>query len=197
MHLPAERPGRWGGTVAVIHESNEAKAKALKESFFPISNNNERMPEGYQSPQPAFKFKKLTCGQIEKALHRLKPHKAPRPSSIPNVLLKNCAKLLTPQLLPIFNATFELNYHSEKWRLTTTVVLWKPDKTDYSLAKEYRPIALLEMIAKVLASCVASVLQLHTEKEGLLPNTHFGGRPGRNTTDALHMMTAFIKNTWR
>lgn len=77
------------------------------------------------------------------------------------------------------------------------MVLRKPDKPDYTLAKAYWPITLLETIAKVLSSCIASVLQFHTEKKGLLPNTHFGGRPGRTGVDALQLMTSFIKDAWR
>lgn len=104
---------------------------------------------------------------------------------------------LIPHLLPFFNATFDLNYHSKSWRLSTTVVLQKPDKPDYSLAKAYHPIVLLETIAKVLSSCVAVTLQYHTEQEGLLPNTHFGGWLGRTAIDALQMIMSFIKDAWR
>jgi hypothetical protein len=31
----------------------------------------------------------------------------------------------------------------------------------------------------------------------LLPNTHFGGRPGRTTSDSLHLLTDTIKAAWR
>ncbi|KAI4520978.1 hypothetical protein K525DRAFT_158049, partial [Schizophyllum commune Loenen D] len=31
----------------------------------------------------------------------------------------------------------------------------------------------------------------------LLPNMHFGGLPGRCTTDALHFIVNRIKNAWR
>lgn len=35
------------------------------------------------------------------------------------------------------------------------------------------------------------------EKHSLLLSTHFGGRPGRMTTDTLHTLTYNIKDTWR
>ena len=35
------------------------------------------------------------------------------------------------------------------------------------------------------------------ERHNLLPNTHFGGRPGRTTTDSLHILETMIKNAWR
>ncbi|KAJ7856498.1 hypothetical protein B0H14DRAFT_2578832 [Mycena olivaceomarginata] len=35
------------------------------------------------------------------------------------------------------------------------------------------------------------------EKHQLIPNTHMGGRPGRTTTDAIHLLTARIKDEFR
>ena len=35
------------------------------------------------------------------------------------------------------------------------------------------------------------------ETHHLLPATHFGGRPGRSTTDSLHLLEATVKNAWR
>ena len=31
---------------------------------------------------------------------------------------------------------------------------------------------------------------------GLLPATHFGGRPGRTTTNSLHLLTDTVKAVW-
>lgn len=169
----------------------------LKESFFPVPSASECVPDNEEYPELVFKFKLLTEVQIEKAIQRLKPFKALGPSGIPNMLLKKCSCQLVPVMLPLFNATFNLNYYLERWKLSTTVVLRKLEKPDYMLAKAYHPITLLETIVKVLSSCMASVLQFHTAKEGLLPNTHFGRRPGRLAVDALQMMVSFIKDSWR
>jgi hypothetical protein len=35
------------------------------------------------------------------------------------------------------------------------------------------------------------------ERHQLLPNTHFGGRPGRSTSDSLHLLEETIRNAWR
>jgi hypothetical protein len=37
----------------------------------------------------------------------------------------------------------------------------------------------------------------YLERHQLLPATHFGGRPGRSTTDSLHLLEETIKNAWR
>jgi ribonuclease HI len=111
--------------------------------------------------------------------------------------LKECTELLIPFLGPIFRATFTLKAYPTCWKVSTTVVLQKPGKPDYTIPKAYRPIALTDTIAKVLSSCVADTIVYHTERLNLLPSTHFGGRPGRTTTDALQLMIGFIKDQWR
>ena len=50
---------------------------------------------------------------------------------------------------------------------------------------------------KVLAVLIKDHLTYLTEKFHLLPSHHFGGRPGRTTTDAVLLVSHKIKNTWR
>src|SRR5579863_6174974 len=52
-------------------------------------------------------------------------------------------------------------------------------------------------MTKVIAAIVADHLSYLTEKHQLLPAHHFGGRPGRTTTDAIHLLTCKIKDAWR
>jgi Reverse transcriptase (RNA-dependent DNA polymerase) len=77
------------------------------------------------------------------------------------------------------------------------VVLRKPGKPCYDVPKAYRPIALLNMMWKVLTGIIAEHLTFYTEKYHLLPDHYFGGRPGRTTTDALHLLTYRTKDAWR
>ena len=52
-------------------------------------------------------------------------------------------------------------------------------------------------MAKVLTSIVSKNLTTATEQNQLLPETHFGGRPCRSTTDAVHLLIHQIKEAWR
>lgn len=76
-------------------------------------------------------------------------------------------------------------------------MLRKPGKPRYDLPKSYRPIALLNTMWKALAGVIAEQLTYYTEKYHLLPDHHFGGRPGRTTTDAIHLLTYRTKDAWR
>ena len=78
-----------------------------------------------------------------------------------------------------------------------TIVLCKPGKADYGVAKAYCPIGLLETISKLFSILIATDLLFITEKHNLLPHTQFGGRPSCCTTDTMHLVTTKIKDTWR
>ena len=67
----------------------------------------------------------------------------------------------------------------------------------YIVPKAYRPIALLSTMAKVLTSIIAENISSLEESHQLLPKTHFGGRPGWTTTDAIHYLVHKVKSAWR
>jgi Reverse transcriptase (RNA-dependent DNA polymerase) len=119
------------------------------------------------------------------------------PDGIPNIVLTKNAALLTDRLVPIYEAMFEKQLFYKPWKTFTMVVLRKPGKLKYDVAKAYRPIMLLNTMWKVLMAIVADQLMHGTEKYQLLPANHFGGRLGCTTTDAMHLLVHEIKTSWR
>lgn len=81
--------------------------------------------------------------------------------------------------------------------MLTTVVLHKPRKPCYNNPKAYRPIALLNTMSKVLTAIKADLMSFYMETHHLLLMHHFGGRPGRTTTDTIHLLVHKIKDVWR
>ena len=65
------------------------------------------------------------------------------------------------------------------------------------MAKSYQPIGLLNTLRKLFSALVAADLSYLAEKHNLLPPNQFSGRPGRCTTDAMHLIAQKIKDTWR
>jgi hypothetical protein len=49
-------------------------------------------------------------------------------------------------------------------------------------------------MAKVLTVIVMEDILYMVEKESLLPSSHYGGRPGRMTTDAVHALVDKVKS---
>jgi ribonuclease HI len=176
---------------------NGEKAKLFAKVFFPPPPANTSIPPGYEYPAPLPPPAQLTPERIEEQIHRLSPYKAPGPDGVPNVVLQKCEDLIVTHLLYIFRAILELGVYYDPWREFTTVVLRKPGKPNYEMAKAHRPVVLLSTVAKVLTALVAEDMTRLVEHHNLLPKTHFGGRPGRTTTDAIHLMVDRIKEAWR
>ena len=63
-------------------------------------------------------------------------------------------------------------------------VILKPKRADYSLAKNFRPISLLECLGKLLEKVMAKIIYGDMTKHSLVPTTQFGGRNASSTLDA-------------
>ena len=153
----------------------------LVKLMFPARPADCEVPqEDYTDQLPA--PPEITKDQIRHHITSLCPHKAPGADEIPNIVLKKSAELITPHLLQIFRAVLNLHVYPSQWKDIITCVLRKPGKPRYNVPKAYRPIALVNTIAKLLSSIVAEDISHLVETHQLLPTTHFGGRPGRSTT---------------
>ena len=185
------------GDEEATASNNPEKSKALAKSFFPTKPDDPGIAEDYQYPGACCKVSQITGEQITSQIKKLKPFKAPGPDGIPNIVLIKCTDILLERLLRIYKAMVERNLHYAPWKTFTTVVLRKPGKPRYNVPKAYRPIALLNTLWKVLAAVLADQLTYLNEKHQLLPPHHFGGHPGRTTTDTVHLVTHKIKSAWR
>ncbi|KAJ3486250.1 hypothetical protein NLI96_g4374 [Meripilus lineatus] len=177
--------------------TNEEKSSVLLETFFPDPPPADLDDiNNYQYP-PALESDTIRQYEVEQALKALSPYKAPGPNAIPNIALQSTSNILAGPLTDLFNACLRSGHQPQHWKEFTTITLRKPQKPDYSIPKAYRPIALEDTVGKVLEAVVAKRLSILAEQFNLLPPNHFGGRPGRTTTDALLYLTSRIKDAWR
>ena len=77
-----------------------------------------------------------------------------------------------------------------------TVVLRKPNKANYAQVKSYRPIALINTVAKALESVLAKRISFLAEHHGLLPKGHLGGRKITSCENAVHLTLERIYSAW-
>ena len=86
----------------------------------------------------------------------------------------------------LFNACALLGYHpySSRWKRAVIAVIPKPDRKDYLLPKNYRPIALLETFGNLMAKVMAKRILADITHNNLIPTNQFGGRNAPSCTDA-------------
>ena len=142
------------------------------EESLDIPNTFEDDPEP-QSPRPFHAFK---AGELEEILKQMKNNSTPGTSGIGWFLLKRGWPFVGELLANTFISCIKLAHHLPRWKEAKVVVIPKPDKADYSLAKVHRPISLLEAMSKLMEKVVAKCMQHDIVAHELIPTNQFGGR---------------------
>lgn len=153
----------------------QQKAELLQHTFFPQPPEADlRDLNDYEYPIPV-EFPPIARQEIAQAIRKAAPRKAPGTDGIPTLILQCAIKEILPSLDMIFNACLDLGHCPKHFKSSITVVLRKPGKEDYSQAKAYRPVALLNTIGKIFDLIIARRISYAAETHGLLPQTHLGG----------------------
>ena len=178
--------------------SHTQKVELLQKSFFP-QPPPARLDDIPQAtyPQEVPFIPKITTRQVREAVARLAPDKAPGPDEITNRVLKNSLPVIENHIQALMQASLNLAHFPKPFKHTSTVVIRKPGKPDYTKAKAYRPIALESALGKVMESIMAETISYLTETFYLLPAQHYGGRPGRSAEDAMTVLTENIYKAWK
>ncbi|KGO73013.1 reverse transcriptase [Penicillium italicum] len=177
----------------------EEKADILREVLFPHAPTADLSDlEGYDYPT-AVSTPLITSEEVMHAVQRSASYKASGPDGIPNAALKKAIEIpsLLRFLTHLFNECLQLGYCPNHFRESTTVILRKPGKLDYTMPKAYRPITLLSTLGKALESVLATRLSYLVEAHALLPDIHIGGRVGRPCDHALHLILERVYESWK
>jgi hypothetical protein len=130
------------------------KARLLKITFFPTPPEPDLQDINGAEYQDQIPFPDITEKEVYHTITLTPPMKAAGPDGIINRVLHVVAAQIAPHLTKIFNGSLRLGYCPPHFRQSTTIVLRKPGKDDYTAPKTYRPIALLNTIGKVMDSII-------------------------------------------
>ncbi len=148
-------------------------------------------------PKPVPYHPTITMKQLQDTINKLPPNKASGPDEISNKVLKKCFQTLQHHMLLLAQASFLTRHFPKRFKETTTAVLRKPRKPDYTKPNAYQPIMLENTLGKVLESIIAELINYLTETHELLPAHHFGGRPGQTTEDMMLILSESIYTAWK
>jgi exonuclease III len=172
------------------------KAEIFREAFFPAPREAELGDiEGATYPD-RIAMPPITEQEVGRAIQEASPFKAPGPDGILNKALQLAATWIKPHLTAIYNQCLNLGYCPQHFRESTTVVLKKQGKDNYTIPASYRPIGLLNTIGKIMDAIMADRLSYVAETHYLLPSTHMGGRKLRSTEHAIHHIIDKIYEAW-
>ena len=174
-------------------EANDRKAEILATKFFPRSGQADLSDINYHEEIPRFHIDAdVTEGELISVLGKLLNRKGPGPDRIPNEALKELKKKIAPGMAKAISWIFRNGEIPTRLKESTTIVLRKDKKKDYSLPSSYRPIALENTIAKVIEKIIANRIISEAESRGLIPWNQIGTRKSRLTLLALELLSGSI-----
>jgi hypothetical protein len=144
----------------------------------------DRPLQPYQQPPP----QALTLHEIERAINRANPRKAPGIDGIPMLVWRELWPVLKDHIFVLFNSSLQLGKLPHNWKIAKIIPLRKGIDRDYALCASYRPISLLPTISKIMESVIAERISHLVEELNLLPKNHFGARKARSTVQALTIL---------
>jgi Reverse transcriptase (RNA-dependent DNA polymerase) len=131
--------------------------------------------------------------EVRDAFRSTSTSSAPGPSGIGYLLLR-WAFDTTPELFThLFTSALRLGKHP--WNDALVVVIPKPGKSDYTVAKAYWPISLLECCGKLLEKVVAARFSWEVDHLSLIGNRQFGSQHCYSAPDTAFSLHYKAKTT--
>lgn len=135
----------------------------------------------YNIPTKQYATYMTSPTEIQHILKTLPTNKAPGPDRIENKILKNLSRKAIAQLHYICNAILKLQYFPTAWKHGHTIPIHKQGK-DPNLPLSYRPITLLNTMAKLTERIILTRLLDEIQKLKVTNPSQFGFTAGLNTT---------------
>ncbi|KAL5236794.1 hypothetical protein ACI65C_004204 [Semiaphis heraclei] len=139
------------------------------------------------SPETAAEFDPpAACDveEVEMAIWRMKPKKAPGLDGITAGILRQAWPVLSQQITHAFNACLRSNKFPNCWKRAAVVVIKKSPDKDPSEAKSYRPISLLPVLSKALEHIIVARIREDTASQ--MSGRQYGFTKNLSTVDAMH-----------
>jgi hypothetical protein len=179
------------GNVADTHE---AKSDMLARMAFPPpveydGGSGEAGPEG-----EAFGY--VTDDAVRQAIYSMSGKKAPGPDGLGASVLRLMWEWDSQRITALVRASIRLGAHPNTWKVAKGVTIPKPGKDDYTRAKSYRVISLLNCLGKVVEKVVATMISDHCEREGTFHPGQYGSRKQRSAVDAVGVLMASVQESW-
>lgn len=215
------KPRKLSATTGLVDREGrpidrpEKLAEAFQEQFTPTNPRQVDMSILDEIPQQEERtFSPITEREIREALSDTSNFSAPGPDNLSWFWLKRIITDLSDcecgspehagqhtnieaRVAAYYNACIQYAIHPTIFKKSRTVVIPKPNKPDYSKAKAYRPIVLLNCLGKLMEKVIARRMQFDAQKYGLMHACQFGGAMQHSTQDAGIQLVHEIQQAWK
>ena len=152
----------------------------------------EVLKQRLQGNQATFTSQAVTPEQVDKIIGQLKNSKASGMDNIDTYILKLTRKSIVPAVCHILNLSISANKFPTKWKIAKVVPLYK-GKGSKLEPKNYRPVAILPILSKVLERAMFQQLVSYMDNNEFFNPNHHAYRSFHSTTTAmLQMYTTWL-----
>ena len=110
------------------------------------------------------------------------------------IIVKNDTYL--SKVINIADACINLGHWPRYFKVSTTVVIPKPNKSSYNNPKAFRPIVLLNTLGKLIEKVIAERLQFTVASNNFIHPSQLGGLKFKSTADAGIALTHIVRSGW-
>ncbi|MDR2880067.1 MAG: reverse transcriptase family protein, partial [Fusobacteriales bacterium] len=115
--------------------------------------------------------------EVVKIAKTLRNKSTAGPDEIPECLIKKCIRLIKKPLAHIFNLSLSLGVFPDDWKTAKVIPIYK--KGDRKDMKNYRPISIISVFAKLLERLLCKRLMSFFQEYGVLTESQYGFRKGK------------------
>ena len=138
-----------------------------------------------------FTFSPVDPDQVEKIISNLKNSKASGIDELDTYILKLVKKEVVPAVCHILNLSIQSNRFPTKWKIAKVVPLYKGKGCKLD-SKNYRPVAILPIMSKVLERAIFLQLINYMDTNEYFNPNHHAYRSFHSTTTAMLQMTWLV-----
>jgi hypothetical protein len=122
--------------------------------------------------------------EVKNAASRIKPRKSPGPDGIPPEAIKELMLQNPAYFSRVFSDLLKSGSFPMEWKAAKLILIEKPKK-DPNEEKKYRPICLINVLAKAFETLLTDRLTSELEKSNAISECQFGFRKGKSTINAV------------
>ena len=137
--------------------------------------------------QASFSSEAITQVQVDKIIKDLKNSKASGIDNLDTYILKLTRKRIVPSVCHILNLSLQSNRFPSKWKIAKVVPLFKGKGSKLD-PKNYRPVAILPILSKVLERAMYQQLVNFMDSNNFFNPNHHAYRSFHSTTTAMLQM---------
>ena len=105
-------------------------------------------------------------------------------------------KVCLNNIIRIANTCLDLGHWLSYFKISTTIVISKPNKSSYDMPKSFRPIVLLNTLGKLIEKVIGDRLQFHVISNNFIHQSQLGRLKFKFKTDADIALTYIICSGW-